>query len=145
MKYLVFILFLNASFAEAEIYKWIDEKGKVHFGDSPRTRDNAEKIVIDVISYKYVKVEPIEFYQSDKTVNKSPNVKMYSTSWCGYCKKARKYFNEKNINFVEYDIEKDKAAKKRFKELGGQGVPLILVGKNKMSGFSSQRFDKIYQ
>jgi len=145
MNYLAFIFLLISSFAEAEIYKWIDGKGRAHFGDSPRTEDNAEKIVVDVISYKYVKVEPIEFYQREKTLNKSTRVKMYSTSWCGYCKKARKYFNEKNINFVEYDIEKDKAANKRFKELGGKGIPLILVGKNKMSGFSSQRFDKIYQ
>jgi len=145
MKYLVFMLVLISPFVEAEIYKWTDEQGKVHFGDSPRTEDNAEKVVVDVISYEYVKVEEIEFYQSEKKQNKSTKVKMYSTNWCGYCKKARKYFNEKNINFVEYDIEKDSAANKRFKELGGKGVPLILVGKKKMSGFNSQRFDDIYQ
>ena len=145
MKYLAFIFVLISPFGEAEIYKWIDEQGRVHFGDSPRTEDNAEKVAVDVVSYEYVKVEEIEFYQSEKKQNTSTKVKMYSTNWCGYCKKARKYFNEKNINFVEYDIEKDSAANKRFKELGGKGVPLILVGKKKMSGFNSQRFDDIYQ
>ena len=144
MKYIVFILFLTSPFVEAEIYKWVDEQGRVHFGDSPRIEDNAENVVVDVVSYEYVKVEEIEFYQSEKKKNKPTMVKMYSTSWCGYCQKARKYFSENNINFVEYDIDKDKVANRRFKELGGKGVPLILVGKKKMSGFNSQRFDNIY-
>mgnify|MGYP002150761156 CR=1 FL=1 len=54
------------SLVVAEIYKWVDGNGKVHFGDSPREEDNAKKIVVDVISYEYVKVENIEFFQQEK-------------------------------------------------------------------------------
>ncbi|PCJ44326.1 MAG: glutaredoxin family protein [Moraxellaceae bacterium] len=145
MKNIVFLLLLVPSLVGAEIYKWVDEDGRVQFGDSPREEDNAEKIIVDVISYKYVKVEDFEFFEGEKRKKRSDKVVMYSTSWCGYCKKARRYFKEKGIDYVEYDIERDKAANNRFKELGGTGVPVILVGKKKMSGFSVQRFKTIYQ
>lgn len=145
MRYVLFVAVLLSSLANADIYKWVDENGQVHFGDSPRQQDQAEKIVVDVVSYKYVKVEEIEFYKSEKKKSKAKQVVMYSTSWCGYCKKARNYFNDQKISFVEYDIEKDQEANKRFKEAGGKGVPLILVGNKKMSGFSAQGFDSIYQ
>jgi glutaredoxin len=70
---------------------------------------------------------------------------MYSTSWCGYCKKARKYFQANNIPFVEYDIEKNSRAKKRFDRAGGKGVPLILYKGKRLSGFSESGFNRIYQ
>lgn len=145
MKNILIILLFMPSLVGAEIYKWVDEKGSVHFGDSPREEDKAEKIVVNVTSYKFVKVENIEFYQKEKSQKGSGKVVMYSTSWCGYCKKARRYFKEKSVAYVEYDIEKDNAAHKRFKALGGTGVPVIVVGKKKMSGFNVQRFESIYQ
>jgi len=37
-----------------------------------------------------------------------PEVKMYATSWCPYCAKARAYFARRNIAYVEVDIEKSK-------------------------------------
>ena len=70
---------------------------------------------------------------------------MYSTSWCGYCKKARKYFQANNIPFVEYDIEKNSRAKKRFDRAGGKGVPLILYKGKRLSGLSESGFNRIYQ
>jgi hypothetical protein len=42
----------------------------------------------------------------------------------------------KGIPFVAYNIEKDSAAAARHQALGGHGVPLIVIGSNKMSGFS---------
>lgn len=72
-------------------------------------------------------------------------VKMYATQWCGYCKKARKYFESKGIKFTEFDIEKDFSAKREYDRLGGKAVPLILVGNSSMTGFSEKRFERLYQ
>ena len=36
------------------------------------------------------------------------NVVMYSSEWCGVCKKAKTYFNANDIPFREYDVEKIK-------------------------------------
>ena len=73
----------------------------------------------------------------------APPVVMYATSWCPYCAKARAYFARKGIAYVEYDIEKSAAVNAEFKRLGGRGVPLILVGKEKMSGFSERGLDAL--
>lgn len=80
-----------------------------------------------------------------KEQDERSKVVMYSTSWCGYCRKARKYFKANDIKFVEHDIERNLAAKQDYDRLGGNGVPLIVVGENKMNGFSRKRFDRLYQ
>ena len=61
------------------------------------------------------------------------------------CKKARRYFNDNNISFTEYDIDKDPKAQARFDALEGKGVPVILVGKRRMNGFSVEGFERIYR
>lgn len=70
---------------------------------------------------------------------------MYSTSWCGYCKKAKQYFKKNNITFTEYNIEKNAKAKREYKKMGATGVPVILVGKKRMNGFSQKGFEAIYR
>ena len=67
--------------------------------------------------------------------NSSQQVVMYATSWCGYCRKAREYLKRNRIPYVEYDIEKSSEGKRRFAELGGRGVPLILVGTQQIRGW----------
>jgi glutaredoxin-like YruB-family protein len=71
----------------------------------------------------------------------SGTVEIYVTDWCGYCKQAQEYMKSNGIAYVAYNIEKDSAAKQRHKELGGRGVPLIIIGSNKMSGFSPENFE----
>lgn len=71
-------------------------------------------------------------------------VVMYATEWCPYCAKARAYFKRTNTAYVEHDIEKSADARTEFKRLGGRGVPLILVGSQKMAGFSELAFESAY-
>ena len=47
-----------------------------------------------------------------KQINKKvPIVEIYGTSGCPYCKKARKYFDNKNIPYKYYDINKNNNTK----------------------------------
>lgn len=126
----------------AEAYKWVDSHGRVHYGDRPAAGQKLEKIDAKVNSYESVS------YKNLSGVNKGSSkdkVVMYSTAWCGYCKKARNYFRANNIAFVEYDIEKNPKAKKAYDALGGKGVPVIVLGKKRMNGFSPSGFDRLYQ
>ena len=66
---------------------------------------------------------------------------MYSTSWCPYCAKARAYFESNHIEYVEHDIEASADAKAEFKRLHGRVVPLILVGRERLDGFSELSFE----
>jgi len=71
----------------------------------------------------------------------TPEIVMYATSWCPYCAKARAYFAQSGIAYVEHDVEKSAIARAEFKRLGGRAVPLIVVGREKMNGFSEVGFE----
>ena len=73
-----------------------------------------------------------------------PNVELFITSWCPYCKKATNFFRSKGIPFKEYDIEKDKAAARRKKQLDkkGRGVPFALINGNPVHGFSEEAYER---
>ena len=125
-----------------EIYKWVDESGKVHYGDSLPPTAQRQDIKADINTFEK---QSYNFQPSPAAAPPQAKVVMYATSWCGYCRKARTYFKSQGIDYTEYDIEKNADAKRRYDNLGGNGVPLILVGSEKMAGFSQQRFDSLYR
>src|SRR6185369_10755535 len=115
-------LLSTVSVAEAEMYQWVDENGSATRSDRRAVKPAAQSVI-------------------SKNERFTGTVEIYVTEWCGYCKKAQKYMKEKGIPYVAYDIEKDSAAMQRHKELGGRGVPLIVIGSKKMSGFSPESFE----
>ncbi|GAA6153258.1 glutaredoxin family protein [Pseudoteredinibacter isoporae] len=132
------VLILLSFSAYSQIYKWVDDDGKVHYSDSKNrpVGQNAEKLTLKVNTYTNIS------YQVEK--KRVEKVVMYSASWCGYCKKARKYFASNSIPFVEYDIETNKRAKREHEKMGATGVPVILYGNKRMNGFSVEGFKRIY-
>ena len=65
---------------------------------------------------------------------------MYSTSWCGYCRKARRWFQDNGYPFVEKDIEKSTDARREYQRASGGygGVPLIVVNGQSFRGFDQR-------
>lgn len=134
------LLVLLPTLVSAEIYRWTDAEGRVHFSDEPHNTMPSEQVSVRVNSYESVTYESLGSY----TPPNDKRVIMYSTSWCTYCKKARNYFEKNRVRYVEYDIEESSRARGEFDRLGGKGVPLIVVGRTRMSGFSEAGFREIY-
>jgi glutaredoxin len=157
MKSFFFILLFCCcnAYTTADVYKWVDEQGRTHYGDNPN--DTQRKAAVNISSYESVTYSEATDMRStsshgnastkagNKTFSNKTKVTMYSTAWCGYCKKAKKYFQAKGIPFVEYDIEKNARAKRDYDALGGKGVPVIVMGKKRMNGFSVAGFERFYQ
>ncbi len=81
--------------------------------------------------------------QSIDKVNVSRHdiVEIYTTSWCPYCKKAEAFLKANGINYVNFDIEKDKAAARRKKQLDSRGgVPLAVIDGQTIYGFSERTY-----
>jgi glutaredoxin len=80
-----------------------------------------------------------------KDAQAQPPITLYSTSWCGYCKKMRAFLKKQNFKFTELDIERDRAAARALKSksaragLTSGGVPITDVGGQLVSGFDPQR------
>ena len=151
------LLLMAVSLAGAEMYQWVDESGAVTFKDTPPPASGKRRKVKVYKDSDFAPAPPTQAVpaaRGDKSIAMPASqpstpkkerftgtVEMYVTDWCGYCKKAQSYMNSRGISYVAYDIEKDSSAKQRHKELGGRGVPLIIIGSNKMSGFSPETLE----
>ncbi|MCP3957354.1 MAG: glutaredoxin family protein [bacterium] len=55
-----------------------------------------------------------------------PKIIMYSTSWCGFCRRARQLLTDLGAEFVEKDIEKSAEARREYgAKVRGSGVPVF--------------------
>jgi glutaredoxin-like YruB-family protein len=154
------MLLLSCSLAGAEMYKWVEDDGSVTFKDTPPPANKKPRTVKVYTDSDFEQAPPRQPAPAQApAAEKSPaapasqplpakkasfngTVELYVTEWCGYCKKAQSYLQSKGVPYVAYDIEKDSAARQRHKELGGRGVPLIIIGANKVSGFSPEAMDR---
>ena len=145
----IFILLLLTCIslsAGAEIYKWVDADGVVHY--SSRAADNAktEDVTRRVKSLgNFVSTANVDTTDSgdQKNATAAKSVTMLSASRCKVCKQAKAYLNSIGVRYTDLDVEKDPRGKKRFHELGGKGVPIILVGSQRMDGFSEGRLQQM--
>lgn len=69
-------------------------------------------------------------------------VKVYTTSWCVYCRMAKEYFRGKGVDFEEINVEENREAATALVERTGQaGVPVIEIGQQTILGFDRERID----
>ena len=62
-------------------------------------------------------------------------VEIFVTSWCPYCKKLETFLKKEKIDYTRYDIEQDPKGGAIFSSIGGEGVPVIRVGKEVIHGY----------
>ncbi|RPI54724.1 MAG: glutaredoxin family protein [Deltaproteobacteria bacterium] len=74
----------------------------------------------------------------------SEKVKIYSTPGCPYCKMAKEFLLKKGVEFIDYDVKKDKEALKEMKKISGGAlsVPVISVCNEVMVGFDRGRLEQ---
>lgn len=70
----------------------------------------------------------------DKTVT------IYSTPTCHFCKMAKDFFAEKNVQFTNHDVSADAQKREEMIQLTGQlGVPVIVIDGDIMVGFDRDK------
>ncbi len=136
LKIIILMLCCSTStMTPAEIYSWKDAQGKVHFGDRQPNDHKSEQVTVRVNTYD---APPIITKVKSLTIAKG-KVILYTTQRCGYCKMAKQFLKKNKIKYSSYDVETSKKGKRDFKKLKGKGVPIILVGDQRMTGFSEDR------
>ena len=73
-------------------------------------------------------------------IAKKPDVIMLGAWWCSYCYQAKAYFQHNNIRYCEYDMENTTTGKQLYQKHGG-GLPVLLVGKYQLNGFSERQIE----
>jgi len=154
---LIVAIFFFANQASARIYTWVDQDGLTHISDVPPISDqNVE--TIETPDYPAPSPDSAEpqidprptpikipqenvYNKRNGKENHTNEVEIYTTSWCPYCKQAIAFLRSNRINFRQYDIEKNRKAASRMKELGGtRGVPFAVINGKKIGGFSSKAY-----
>lgn len=136
--FLTAVLLIVATSAEAQIYKWVDAQGQTHYSDKKPPAQGVEEVAVEINTYQSVSYKTL-------AQDAGNTLKLYATSWCGYCKQARQYLKSQGIDYVEYDVEHDEKAKLEFQAMGATGVPVLVLGDRQMKGFSEQAFEAFYQ
>jgi len=64
-------------------------------------------------------------------------VQMYTTSWCGYCVRAKALLQSRGIEYEEIRLDDDAGFRARLNELtGGWTVPQILIDGTVIGGYT---------
>ncbi len=62
---------------------------------------------------------------------------MYTTPWCGYCRRAKTLLDGKGVSYEEIDLDDDPAFRQTLFDLtGGWTVPQILVDGRPIGGYT---------
>lgn len=129
---ILLLILLAAPVWGSGIYRWTDADGRVHFGDAPPDRSKADGVELQ---YNDMGAAPVA---SDAFDTRQPVV-MYSAAWCGVCSKAKAFLQSRAVPFREYDIETSRKGREDYRRLQGTGVPIILVGAERMNGFNAAK------
>ena len=134
--HLILLSMLLALPASAGVYKWMDAQGRIQYSDTPPPAARATQLKLQ--SY----TGPV---QVSRAIGADSGVTLYTTEWCGVCKRAKAFLKQNGVPFREWDVEKTDYGSLKFKQLGGSGVPLITVGSEKMMGFDAGRFMELWK
>lgn len=65
---------------------------------------------------------------SDEYVPEAGTITMFSTEWCGYCKRLKKMLDSEGIGYTEVDIERTPGTPELVESLNGgnQTVPTVI-------------------
>jgi glutaredoxin len=150
------LLLLPSASVRADFYKWVDNKGIVHFSDKPPSPSESNQDVEARPDSPPSTYRPPEKQKppSDDSgdapskaptdrVTSTPKVELYVTSWCKYCKLAKAFLKRNRITYTAYDIEKDPQAAARRRSIDQRsGVPLAVINGYVILGFSEAAYKR---
>jgi glutaredoxin 3 len=67
----------------------------------------------------------------------TPNVKIFTTRWCGYCTRAKALLDDKGIPYEEIRMDDDPGFRQRIYDVtGGWTIPQILIDDEPIGGYT---------
>jgi glutaredoxin len=71
------------------------------------------------------------------------DVILYTTTWCGYCAKTRRYLAENNIRYTDWDVEHSEKGRIDYERFGRKGIPIVVInGETVIFGYSPEKISE---
>jgi len=126
--------------AAQQLYRWTDEKGRLHVADTPPPpgAKDVHQWRVTASSAAEGGSEPYALRQARK---ESP-VTLYTAADCDPCNDARKLLNARGVPFKEVSVT-EKEVNDLVKLAGSASVPVIVVGSATQKGFEERTYHGI--
>jgi len=135
----ILVTVLGAGVAVAQQYRWVDDKGRVHYSDTPppASAKSAQKK-----NLKGSAIGQQPNYELSQAMKSSP-VTLYSHPDCTeYCQMVRELLNRRGIPFTEISAT-DEAKLAQLKRVSGaMKVPVLVVGAQVETTISADAFNQ---
>ena len=120
--------------AQANVYRWVDKDGKVHYSDSPPA-EPPKSLTQKRIGSGQADASQMS-YATQVAMKKSP-VTLFTGGDCGDpCRQGRELLAKRGIPFSERDAQNNAEDADALKKLvGAIEVPVLTVGASKIKGF----------
>lgn len=146
--FLMIVLLAASPIGSAELYKWTDADGRVHYSDRKPPQGNETQAIEGRVSG----YTPVAVAQGAVAalgaVTREGEVVMFTTSGCPHCRTAKVWLSRNGIAYREINVEGSERNRRLFKSAGGKGVPYTVVNREgqetKIAGFSVGRFERVF-
>lgn len=121
----------------AQLYRWVDDKGRVEWRDTPPPA-NAKKVERREVGGSVIETSTLP-YSVQQAVRNFP-VTLYISNCGEGCDKARAHLVRRGVAFTQKSPQDDVEAYKKLTN-GGMEVPLLFVGNDRLRGYESGAWD----
>lgn len=127
--------------AQAQMYRWVDEEGRVIYSDRPPppSARSAEKKNFGG-SVVETSIPPFEL---QRAMEISP-VTLYTSPTCKEaCSQAREALNARGVPFTEVQVWNEETNAELKRVTGGNEVPVLIVGRDMQKGYLQTAYDEL--
>jgi glutaredoxin-like YruB-family protein len=144
---------------EPTFYRYTDESGSVRFvtslDDVPRallaearpvTQNRVQRAPSALAQRPKARARSAARTRAAPVFARNREVVVYTTSWCGWCRKTLAFLDENGIHYENRDIETDDDWRQELLEkTGGTSIPVIEIDGQLVRGFDPQRMRQLLE
>lgn len=126
----------------AELYRWVDPQGVVHYGDYPKA-EGAERVQVHVQPGGEAGsgVAADIPYEARMAAQHFP-VTLYVFEGCDdLCKQSRAYLKHRKVPYTEHVLKTQQDFEELRKRMGIEGLPVLTIGSKHLNGFQPGEWD----
>ncbi len=134
---LIAVLLSAGAVQAAQLYRWVDDKGRVEWRDTPPP-SSAKKVERRTMGGGVIETSEMPF--SVQQAARNFPLTLYVTDCGEGCTKARAHLNRRGLPFNEKNPEADIEGYKQLTG-GSLGVPTLFVGREAIKGYQEAMWD----